>query len=207
MTAPSTDNGYTKDSVNGSSTTNGKSSSRLSIIIVGAGLGGLACGIALREFADVTVCINFTCFCPPPPDSPVLMQQILEAVKDMKEIGAAVHLAPNAHRLIQGWGGDLYAIDGVVCSGYREWSSSGQIVIDSEFQVKEQHGCDWVSLLFSFQLRARPLTILITVKMLMHRVDLHNELRRLATRADGPGVPCKLETGRRVVKAVRIGMA
>lgn len=58
----------------------------LSIIIVGAGIGGLSAARGLRERHRVTV---------------------IESSKFKNEIGAAVHLAPNVTRILLGWGIDL----------------------------------------------------------------------------------------------------
>jgi salicylate hydroxylase len=93
------------------------------VVIVGAGLGGLACAAALREFADVT---------------------IFEAASELKEIGAAVHLAPNAHRIIKQWGGQLAKLGCVPNKAFREWSPDGKLVIDKHFDPLQEHGAEWV---------------------------------------------------------------
>ncbi|KAJ9102969.1 hypothetical protein QFC19_004526 [Naganishia cerealis] len=130
---------------------------KLKIIIVGAGICGLACGAALREHADVT---------------------ILESVAEIKELGAAVHLAPNAHRLIQGWGGDLYQYGAVPNRNVKEYTKDGHVKYSIPVDTKSEFGVEWV---------------------LCHRVDVQAELYRLATRSDGPGAPCKVLLNSRVV--------
>ncbi|KAJ9094993.1 hypothetical protein QFC21_005786 [Naganishia friedmannii] len=130
---------------------------KLKIIIVGAGICGLACGAALREHADVT---------------------ILESVAEIKELGAAVHLAPNAHRLIQGWGGDLYQYGAVPNRNVREYTKDGHVKYNIPVDTLAEFGYEWV---------------------LCHRVDVQAELHRLATRPDGPGAPCKILLNSRVV--------
>ena len=39
----------------------------------------------------------------------------------------------------------------------------------------------------------------------MHRVDLHNELRRLVTEPDGPGKPCQLHLATPVKECDPVG--
>ncbi|KAI5450866.1 hypothetical protein NCC49_002607 [Naganishia albida] len=131
---------------------------KLKIIIVGAGICGLACGAALREHADVT---------------------ILESVAEIKELGAAVHLAPNAHRLIQNWGGDLYQYGAVPNRNVKEYTKSGHVKYNIPVDTKAEFGVEWV---------------------LCHRVDVQAELHRLATRPDGPGEPAKVLLNSRVVE-------
>jgi hypothetical protein len=45
--------------------------------------------------------------------------QILESAAEIGEIGAAVHLAPNAYRVIKNLGGDLLQYGSVPCKAYR----------------------------------------------------------------------------------------
>jgi 2-polyprenyl-6-methoxyphenol hydroxylase-like FAD-dependent oxidoreductase len=99
----------------------------LKVIIVGGGLGGLACGAALREYADV---------------------RIFESAPEIKEIGAAVHLAPNAYRIIKALGGDLAKKGCVPVRAFREWNKGAEITIDRALNPLESHGCEWVSLDF-----------------------------------------------------------
>ncbi|GFZ47210.1 hypothetical protein JCM24511_04953 [Saitozyma sp. JCM 24511] len=96
---------------------------RLRVLIVGGGICGLTCGAALREYADVT---------------------ILESVAALGELGAAVHLAPNAHRIIKGLGGDLLQYGAMPCKAFQEWTAAdNRLVIDSKFDPLEQAGCEW----------------------------------------------------------------
>lgn len=179
-------NGYTNGHVNG------ESHKPLKVVIVGGGLGGLACGAALREFADVT---------------------IFEIAPELKEIGAAVHLAPNAHRIIKALGANLSKQGCVPVRAFREWSKSAEITIDRALNPLESHGCEWVSLINLRQICYHSMKwsggsatyeSVLTInpfyaQMLCHRVDLQNELLELATRKDGPGKPCKIELGEQVV--------
>nr|XP_031860285.1 uncharacterized protein CI109_004169 [Kwoniella shandongensis]KAA5527357.1 hypothetical protein CI109_004169 [Kwoniella shandongensis] len=122
---------------------------KLRVVIVGAGICGLACGASLREYADVT---------------------ILESAAALAEIGAAVHLAPNAHRIIKAFGGELIQTGAMPCKSFQEWSAKdNKLVINSSFDPLVDAGCEWA---------------------LCHRVDLQKELMRVATTPDGPGSPC-----------------
>lgn len=125
----------------------------LNVIVVGAGLGGMACAAALRKYANVTV---------------------YEVAPALGEIGAAVHLAPNAHRIIQSWGGELSKVGCVANRHVREWTPAGEIKIDAHLDPLTDHGSEW---------------------MLCHRVDFHKELIRLATSEEFPGKPAKLVLG------------
>lgn len=132
------------------------STGKLRVIIVGAGICGLATGAALRAFADVT---------------------ILESASEIKEFGAAVHLAPNAHRVVQKLGGELFKYGSVPCTGMKEYTKDGVKKLDFKFDVKKEFGLDWI---------------------LCHRVDVQAELKELAIRPDGPGEPCKVHVNCRV---------
>jgi predicted NAD/FAD-binding protein len=98
---------------------------KLKIIVVGAGICGLACGAALREHADVTVSSGRILV--GPALTSIALLQILESVAEIKELGAAVHLAPNAHRLIQSWGGDLYQHGAVPNRNVKEYTKDGHV--------------------------------------------------------------------------------
>ncbi|WWC64322.1 uncharacterized protein I303_106932 [Kwoniella dejecticola CBS 10117] len=131
---------------------------RLNVIIVGAGLCGLTCGAALRESANVT---------------------ILESAPALGEIGAAVHLAPNAHRILKALGAELMKKGAMPCKNVHEWNAKdNRLVIDASFDPLEEAGCEWA---------------------LCHRVDLQQELMRLATTPDGPGTPCQVLLGSPVI--------
>ncbi|KAG7532084.1 hypothetical protein FFLO_03892 [Filobasidium floriforme] len=133
------------------------SNQRLRVTIVGAGLCGLATGAAMREYADVT---------------------ILESAAELGEIGAAVHLAPNAYRVIKNLGGDLLKYGSVPCKAYRCWSPEAKILIDAHFDPLKDEGCEWT---------------------LNHRADVQKELWRLATTEKGLGKPCEIRLNARVV--------
>jgi hypothetical protein len=76
----------------------------------------------------------------------VALSKILESVSTLRELGAAVHLAPNAYRLIKQWGGDLVEGYGSVpCKGYHEWSTDGALRVDASFDTKKDYGTEWVS--------------------------------------------------------------
>lgn len=132
----------------------------------------------MREFANVT---------------------IFESAAEIKEIGAAVHLAPNAHRIIKGLGADLAKRGCVPVRAFREWSKGAEITIDRALNPLESHGCEWVGLDLEDETVITAYQHLCPCQMLCHRVDLQNELLDLATREDGPGKPCKLSLGEQVV--------
>ncbi|KAF4548398.1 FAD-binding domain-containing protein 35 [Elsinoe fawcettii] len=114
----------------------------LKIIIVGAGLAGLGAAIDLvRNGHDV---------------------EIFEQSSFMNEVGAAIHVAPNASRILKQWGCTRGGLQPVDCKYLSLYDSEGQHIFTPVETVKlnrELHiDDDW---------------------WLTHRVDLHNELRRL----------------------------
>ncbi|KZM28363.1 Salicylate 1-monooxygenase [Ascochyta rabiei] len=115
----------------------------LKVIVVGAGLGGLATAIALtRAGHDVDV---------------------FEKSSFHNEVGAAIHLAPNATRVLKSWDCDLESMDPSPCNHISLWKASGEFVtvaaVTKDLQAKLDIKDEW---------------------LLVHRVDLHNKLRELA---------------------------
>lgn len=130
----------------------------LNVIVVGAGIGGLSAAIFLRQQGHHVT--------------------LLEQSRFANELGAAVHVAPNATGLLLRMGVDLKEMGAVPCKTMTQtlfnmtpmfevpyWRSAG----------RWQH-----------------------VWYLAHRVDLHSELKNRATAEDGKGTPATLRTSCRV---------
>ncbi|KAH7134865.1 hypothetical protein B0J11DRAFT_595681 [Dendryphion nanum] len=121
----------------------------LKVVIVGAGLGGLAAAIVLTKAGhDV---------------------EVFEKSSFHNEVGAAIHLAPNATRVLTAWGFDLEKMDPVPCDHLSVWDYKGNFIatpaVTEKFQKKLGMTDAW---------------------LLVHRVDLHNALREKAAEgADG----------------------
>ncbi|GAA6018942.1 hypothetical protein JCM10207_009208 [Rhodosporidiobolus poonsookiae] len=130
---------------------------KLNIVVVGAGIAGLAAATALREHNVV----------------------VLEQSRLKEEVGAAIHLGPNASRIALQWGLDMEKLNSPEVHWYHELGFDGSTHFKIPISVRENFGSPW---------------------LLNHRVDLHNELKRLATREDGPGKPAELRTASRVVR-------
>jgi salicylate hydroxylase len=109
--------------------------------------------------------------------------KILEQSALLQETGAAISIAPNASRILRSWGFDpaqsrMVAIKtGSILNG-----SSMQMVVPNYYaNIEENYGLPIYS---------------------VHRVDLHEQLKALATGDDGPGLPCKLHVRAKVVDYV-----
>lgn len=70
----------------------------------------------------------------------------------------------------------------VVCSQYHEMGADGKTHFKIPIFARKEFGAPW---------------------LLNHRVDLHNELKRLATTTEGPGAPATIRTAAKVVRVVR----
>ncbi|KAH2001944.1 hypothetical protein KXV80_000735 [Aspergillus fumigatus] len=124
--------------------------SQMKVIIVGGGIAGLAAAIGLRR-ADHRV-------------------QIFERSSFLREVGAAIHVQPNASRILSDWDFDpkrARFVTGLRTMVVPGTSLTSNVGVDCSHFV-ETYGAPWY---------------------LAHRVDLHTELRRLATTPDGPGFP------------------
>ncbi|KAL4922099.1 hypothetical protein BDW62DRAFT_217923 [Aspergillus aurantiobrunneus] len=125
----------------------------MSMIIVGAGIAGLAAGIGLRRQGhDVT---------------------IFERSSLLREVGAAINICPNASQVLLQWGFD--AERSHMVTARRHMLASG-ITLETLAAVKypdftELYGGPW---------------------FLAHRVDLHSELRQMATDPTGMGRPVEI---------------
>ncbi|KAJ5151878.1 hypothetical protein N7492_010173 [Penicillium capsulatum] len=117
----------------------------LKVIVVGAGLGGLGAAIALtRAGHDV---------------------HVIEQSGFLNEIGAAIHVAPNASRILRKWECDLQMLHSVRCDRMQVWDAAGNLlltpVVTGKVQAELGITDNWI---------------------LTHRVDLHNTLRATAAK-------------------------
>ncbi|KAL2815275.1 hypothetical protein BDW59DRAFT_153951, partial [Aspergillus cavernicola] len=125
----------------------------MKVIIVGAGIAGLAAGIGLRRAGhDV---------------------QIFERSSLLRELGAAINVCPNASHVLLKWGFDTKQAR-MVTARRHVLAIGTTLGVVKKMQFPD----------FSQRYRGPWL--------LAHRVDLHSELRRLATCPSGPGQPVEL---------------
>jgi salicylate hydroxylase len=128
-------------------------STGLKVIVVGAGIAGLAAARALREKHHVT---------------------IFESSRMKNEVGAAIHMGPNASRILLGWGLSPKRVGSVYCYGVLERTYQNITQVDMETDSEKAFGSPW---------------------LLNHRADLHEELRRIALDPAGPGQVPELRLG------------
>ena len=78
-------------------------------------------------------------------------------------MGAAIHLAPNATRVLKAWGCDLKSMDPSPCDYLSVWKPNGDFLatpaVTKDLQARLGTSDEW---------------------LLVHRVDLHNSLREMA---------------------------
>ncbi|KAF2664949.1 putative salicylate hydroxylase [Microthyrium microscopicum] len=126
------------------------SNSPLDVIIIGAGISGLSTAIALRRIGHNV--------------------KIYERSNLKNELGAAIHISPNASRILLSWDFDVKRARFV--KAMKTYIASGNTLQKfyegSYDHVEPTYGAAWY---------------------LSHRVDLHEELKRLATTSEGPGKP------------------
>ncbi|RYP63143.1 hypothetical protein DL769_007054 [Monosporascus sp. CRB-8-3] len=133
----------------------------LRTVVVGGGISGLSAGIALRRAGHVV--------------------NIYEQ-SDMKhEVGAAIHVPPNASRFLTSWGLDP-KLSRFVKARALAWcdpfTTNAKATMSYEEKAAKSGGAElWLA----------------------HRVDLHNALKRIATDPAGPGIPVTVHPGSRVV--------
>lgn len=133
----------------------------LKVIIVGAGLGGLAAAIAftraghdveVRNHNSISQCAQLLTY-----------PQVFEKSSFHNKVGAAIHLAPNATRVLKAWDCDLKSLDPTPCDHMSLWKNNGDFIatvaVTKDLQAQLNTKDEW---------------------LLVHRVDLHNGLRELA---------------------------
>ncbi|KIW68488.1 hypothetical protein PV04_04430 [Phialophora macrospora] len=147
-------NGHSRVNGNGNDVNGGATSEpsalSLRVIVIGAGIGGLTAAIALRRQGHVVT--------------------LLEQSRFAQELGAAVHLAPNANGILRRLGIKAEDFGANLMERFSEYNADGTLVRSTPIKTDMwQH--PW---------------------QLAHRVRLHNTLKELATTLDGPGPAAQL---------------
>ncbi|KAH8905161.1 FAD/NAD(P)-binding domain-containing protein [Coniochaeta sp. PMI_546] len=106
--------------------------------------------------------------------------ELYEQSRFANEVGAAVHLAPNSNGILRRWGIYAEEFGGNPMSHLVEFSMDGQVMKKADLTGPNQR---W----------QHPW-------LLVHRVSLHDQLKKLATSEDGAGIPAKLHTASKVVQ-------
>ncbi|KAH8688648.1 hypothetical protein BGW36DRAFT_421245 [Talaromyces proteolyticus] len=137
----------------------GPSNLSLKILIVGGGIGGLTAAIALREQGHEV--------------------DIYEQSQFANEVGAAIHIVPNANSVLQRLG-IMHEEEGAIrLRQTRFFKSTGELLSTTNNEADSYH---W----------QKPW-------LLAHRAHLHSHLKRVATSTKGRGPPARLHTSSRII--------
>ncbi|RKK09241.1 hypothetical protein BFJ65_g15693 [Fusarium oxysporum f. sp. cepae] len=138
----------------------------LKVIIAGAGLGGLGAAIAMARAGHNV--------------------EVFEQSRFLNEIGAAIHIAPNATRVLKSWDIDFTELQAVLCNAIKIYDHTGKLIFVpvklEELQKSIGTKDEW---------------------LLTHRVDLHSTLRKAATGKAFAGT-IKIHTASKVVQASKV---
>lgn len=130
----------------------------LKVLICGAGIGGLTAAISFRQQGhDV---------------------EMFEQSKFSCEIGAAIHLPPNAYDMLKHLDVPIEDLGGNPCEYITELNSSGKIIVHKDTKdLMKEFPYPW---------------------LLVHRAGLHSGLKRKATSEEGVGKAVKINLSSRV---------
>jgi salicylate hydroxylase len=106
---------------------------------------------------------------------------VLEQSRLNKEIGALISLQPNATKIVYntwGLGKDLEDARGLVDEGFRVYSTSGELVNEVPLTARTEYGAN---------------------RIMYHRMDLHDALKKAALSTDRDGDPVEIRVSSRVV--------
>ncbi|KAF0323016.1 FAD-dependent monooxygenase OpS4 [Colletotrichum asianum] len=105
--------------------------------------------------------------------------EIFESSKFAAEVGAAIHLPPNVNVLLRQFGMNPEEHGANDTEWVTVMSSQGDIISQKSLAgLKNEYPCPW---------------------QLIHRVDLHESLKTIATSPEGKGTPAVLHLGAKVV--------
>lgn len=154
---------------------------QLKVIIVGAGIAGLAAATALRQ-AGHKVNVGFRVAFRT--TKMTRKWQVFDSSNLLHEVGAAITMSPNGTRVLAKLGFDFDAARGVKMETVAVYS--GATLEDA--QAYPPGAMNGIEETLGFPYRA------------FHRVDLHNELRKMALLDDDSGPEIELHLGVRIVR-------
>ncbi|PQE33779.1 salicylate hydroxylase protein [Rutstroemia sp. NJR-2017a WRK4] len=133
----------------------------MKVLIVGAGISGLSAAIGLRRAGHETI--------------------LLDKSSLSQELGAAIHVQPNASQVLLSWGFNTERARFVTAKSGIFASAHDLKTFDEQFfdHIEREYGAKFYY---------------------SHRVDLHEELMKLAMEEEGEGIPARVRNRAEVVK-------
>lgn len=145
---------------------------QLQVVVVGAGIGGLACAIACRKA------------------NPPLAVTVVERAPEILSIGAGIHIPPNACRVVSALGileelkqAKGYSVEGFTLRRYQD----GQVIVEKPMgeRMEREYGAEWLYVFCSSTIpeyHAR-VSQALTGSRAIHRGDYQNVLLAAAQKS------------------------